>query len=390
MKITAGTGKVNKGYPSPVEIVRQLPRDLIRYMKNEEAHDSGFVDITVDVMHGDILVVGITCYGGKEPCESVIFTSLNLWEFDADDYVANMQDGKVSGFGLYKLPENKIATSMDFIDHLLRELFQCAPQPYDGGPVGELCAWCCSVVGDNPVKTKATGDAEFCTVSCLYEALTQMSDDEPRITGLDFATGLMPMECPRCGNVNSNWVSEGPFVFGGEDGAIFTIETCPACGAHIPLTHDEMPVTQPAPQERSVLKEIGQQIAAMVPKEDEAELLFGPGGVLQVYSKYGYEGDIEIFELLEFAFRLKISDETGFAITLPDGAGQTKQVGYADWWPNPPGCIDHDNSIPETLYIHLENDQMLSVDLKDVARAFSEVGAKHRQPEGRMVLKEVE
>lgn len=79
------------------------------------------VEVTLDYMHGNILIVGVICFGSKPG--SVVFTSLNLWQLEEDNYTYNMQDGKVYGFGTINIKDFKIRTPVQFVEHILHDLF---------------------------------------------------------------------------------------------------------------------------------------------------------------------------------------------------------------------------------------------------------------------------
>jgi len=83
--------------------------------------DGPTVEVTLDYMHGNILILGITAFGSNH--DSVIFTSLNLWQYEGDDYVFNMQDGKVYGFEMASLKDYKTLTPVEFVEHVLHDLF---------------------------------------------------------------------------------------------------------------------------------------------------------------------------------------------------------------------------------------------------------------------------
>ena len=111
----------------------------------------------------------------------------------------------------------------------------------------KLCDWCrCEMTsGDCIVKSDATGDAEFCTESCLVEALIQDTDEPVKIIssagpdadGTDDDDPLL--ECPHCHKTSrgtsDKWASEGPYTVIGENGYTFFIMICPNCGKGTPM-----------------------------------------------------------------------------------------------------------------------------------------------------------
>ena len=103
---------------------------------------------------------------------------------------------------------------------------------------------------------------------------------------------------------------------------------------------------------------------------DKPELLFSPSGQIQVFSAYGYEGDIEVFELLDYAFRCQSADDTGVSIVLPVGGGETKGVGYVEWLTG--STVDDIGELPEAMIIRLENGLTLSFTLLQLSRAIAE------------------
>ena len=103
---------------------------------------------------------------------------------------------------------------------------------------------------------------------------------------------------------------------------------------------------------------------------DKPELLFSPSGQIQVFSANGYEGDIEIFELLDYAFRCQSADDTGVSIVLPVGGGETKGVGYVEWLTG--STVDDIGELPEAMIIRLENGLTLSFTLLQLSRAIAE------------------
>ena len=105
-----------------------------------------------------------------------------------------------------------------------------------------LCDWCrCSIpYGDQIVTSNATGDARFCTESCLLEALTQKCDGEVKvIEEVDGNDDDPLLECPHCHKrsygTSDKWSSEGMFTIPGENGCEFSIMTCPRCGEPTPM-----------------------------------------------------------------------------------------------------------------------------------------------------------
>jgi len=103
---------------------------------------------------------------------------------------------------------------------------------------------------------------------------------------------------------------------------------------------------------------------------DKPELLFSPSGQIQVFSAYGYEGDIEVFELLDYAFRCQSADDTGVSIVLPVGGGETKGVGYVEWLTG--STVDDIGELPEALIIRLESGLEMSFTLLQLSRAIAE------------------
>jgi hypothetical protein len=117
----------------------------------------------------------------------------------------------------------------------------------DGDPAATvLCDWCrCEMTsGDRMVKSDATGDAVFCTESCLWEALTQETDEPVKTIETTAPDDDNPLlECPHCHKrsygTSDKWASETPFVIPGEDGFTFYIMTCPVCGKSTPMKEPE-------------------------------------------------------------------------------------------------------------------------------------------------------
>lgn len=120
---------------------------------------------------------------------------------------------------------------------------------------------------------------------------------------------------------------------------------------------------------------------------DKPELLFSGTGQIQVFSANGYEGDIEIFELLDYAFRCRSADDTGVSIVLPVGGGETKGVGYIDWLPG--STADDIGELPEVLIIHLENGLEMTFHLLQLSRAIAEHAVTERRDAGRIEIAEV-
>jgi hypothetical protein len=261
-----------------------LKSPIIKYMETEGVMNAGtHAFVTINIIQHDVLMLEVMLKTKSALPESIIFHSLDLWQKGSDEYVSNMHDGQVPGFSLQRKPIS-VYTYEDFVCYILQNLFQDAVHPYDVKDVCKLCSWCRDPILNGGVKSTKTGDAEFCTDSCLQEAVNQNEPDR-----------------------------------------------------------------------------------------DAPELLFSHFGDLRVFSSDGYEGDIEVDELLEFAFRLKSADETGIAITLPEGGGRTRQVGYVDWWIDSPRdeIRPSNGDLPEALYIHLENGSVLKADLHDVVRGLS-------------------
>ncbi len=277
-----------------------LMSPIMKYMDAEGQENAGtHVFVTINILRANILMVEVMQKPESALSESVIFHSLNLWQTDSNEFVVNMRDGIVSGFTIERLPSS-VHTPEEFVCHILRDLFQGAEHPYDVNKVAQLCSWCRDTILNAGVKSAQTGDAVFCTESCLHEALNQ---------------------------------------------------------------HE--------------------------PDEDIPELVFNYSGQLQVFSSAGYEGDIEIDELMEFAFRLKSADETGVSITIPDGGGQTRQTGYVNWSieDEPRDDIRSDcEDLPETLIIHLENGPVLKADLHEMAVTISGLMCKHSEFEHKHVI----
>ena len=99
-----------------------------------------------------------------------------------------------------------------------------------------LCDFCRCIIpdGDKIVRTETTRDAGFCSVSCLYEALTSRSR-AVRVVDLNPKDpGNALLECPHCHQQSWGrsdcWLSEGSFTIPGENGLSFSILTCPRCG----------------------------------------------------------------------------------------------------------------------------------------------------------------
>ena len=121
---------------------------------------------------------------------------------------------------------------------------------------------------------------------------------------------------------------------------------------------------------------------------DKPELLFSPSGQIQVFSANGYEGDIEIFELLDYAFRCQSADDTGVPIVLPVGHGETKCVGYVEWVTGP--TVDAIGELPEVLIIRLENGLEMTFTLLQLSRAIAEHAVMTRGDAGRIEMNEVD
>ena len=117
------------------------------------------------------------------------------------------------------------------------QMYLCLNQKNISNEPSGLCDWCrCEMVG-NAVRSKSTGDDEFCTLSCLIEAISQQG--EVSIIGDDPDTGNEILECPHCHkkgpSVTDRWGSEGPFEI---EGVEFSIMTCPYCGGVAPLIEE--------------------------------------------------------------------------------------------------------------------------------------------------------
>ena len=122
MMIAIHDSKPYKTHPSLHSIADGISEDVNDMVERYE-EDNGCVEVTLDYIHGDILILGITAYGTRLPSETIIFTSLNLWQFEEDNYVFNMQDGKVSGFEVCSLKDHNITTPVQFVEHILHDLF---------------------------------------------------------------------------------------------------------------------------------------------------------------------------------------------------------------------------------------------------------------------------
>lgn len=97
------------------------------------------------------------------------------------------------------------------------------------------CAFCHDIIpkGDNLITSDSTGDAVFCSTSCLFEAMTQRND-AIRIVSIDPATFTFLIECQACFHQevsnSGGWVYDGVYLVPGKDGFLFTILVCPECG----------------------------------------------------------------------------------------------------------------------------------------------------------------
>jgi len=116
--ISAGTKYDH--FPTLRDIAEGISEDVNTMVERYE-EDTSTVEMTLDYMHGNILIVGITNFGSNPG--SIIFTSLNLWQVEEDNYVYNMQDGKVYGFGTISIKDFKIRTPVQFVEHILHDLF---------------------------------------------------------------------------------------------------------------------------------------------------------------------------------------------------------------------------------------------------------------------------
>jgi predicted RNA-binding Zn-ribbon protein involved in translation (DUF1610 family) len=103
---------------------------------------------------------------------------------------------------------------------------------YEIIPASNLCAWCRCEIVDDPVTSDATGNAEFCSTSDLFEALIQMHEEVKEI--IHDPDGDSLLQCPQCGETSyatsDRWRSEGEFVVPDPDGFVFSIMVCPVCG----------------------------------------------------------------------------------------------------------------------------------------------------------------
>jgi len=106
----------------------------------------------------------------------------------------------------------------------------------------QLCGWCHSMMveGDKRVTSEATGDAVFCSNSCLFDALMQKIDKLVKSMGQPDKDNPL-LECPHCHtksySVSDKWGSEGPFKI--DDELEFSIMTCPHCGEVAPMFEPE-------------------------------------------------------------------------------------------------------------------------------------------------------
>ena len=103
-------------------IVERLPRDLLEMVDRYEKEGQSCIATKINIVHHNIIVLDVTVYSSPLPGPSIAFTSLNLWQEGDCYYVADMQDGKVSGFEIYPVQDN-IKTPADFIGHILHDLF---------------------------------------------------------------------------------------------------------------------------------------------------------------------------------------------------------------------------------------------------------------------------
>ena len=113
-------GKPYNHLPSPRSIAEDISEDVNAMVERYEK-DNGRVEVTLNYMHGNILAIGITAFGLTPG--STVFTSLNLWQADEKNYVYNMQDGKVSGFKMQSLKDYTTLTTVQFVEHILHDLF---------------------------------------------------------------------------------------------------------------------------------------------------------------------------------------------------------------------------------------------------------------------------
>jgi hypothetical protein len=123
------------------------------------------------------------------------------------------------------------------------QMYICLDQRDIIEPKITLCSFCRFEIpdGDKIVRSESTGDAIFCTESCLFDAISQ--NGEVRVIIKE--PGPDPLvECPHCKKqsrgVSGRWGSEGQFsAWSGSDKLTFSIMTCPHCGGIAPLVEEE-------------------------------------------------------------------------------------------------------------------------------------------------------
>lgn len=122
MRLGSGTSGM-LGIQNTETILHQIPIDLLNKLIAYETKEQCFISLEIDILQNNIIMLGATLYPTPGPGESITFTSLNLWQIGKDEYLFNMQDGKVEGFNIVPLNEVLFTKPGDFIEYVLSDIF---------------------------------------------------------------------------------------------------------------------------------------------------------------------------------------------------------------------------------------------------------------------------